>query len=311
MNPFPYASDNKRYRTYSYEMETRFGGKVSRISLNAGLSCPNLDGTKGRGGCIYCSPSGSGEFGGNPQSGIRAQFAAVAARMGEKWDTQKHIAYFQARTNTYASVEALRRLYHEALSCDGVVGIAIATRPDCLPDDVCALLGALARQTYLTVELGLQTIHDETGIRINRCHTYADFLHGYEKLRAQNVPIGVHIINGLPGETPAQMVETAQALSALDLQLVKIHLLHVLEDTPLAPLYRAGDFDLLTRAQYVATICDQLELFPQSFVLGRLTGDGAPQTLLGPLWSRKKLCVLNEIDKELVRRGSWQGKRYG
>lgn len=308
-NPFVYSDDNKRYHTYSYYLRHRFGGKVSRISLNGGFSCPNLDGTKGRGGCSYCSESGSGEFGGNPRLSVPQQFAQVKAQMGEKWDTDRHIAYFQARTNTYAPTPVLREQYEQALSCEGVVGISIATRPDCLPDSVCELLGELAQRTYLTVELGLQTIHDATGERINRCHSYADFLRGYEKLRARGVLVGVHLINGLPGESRNQMRETAQAMAALDLHLVKLHLLHVIEGTALAAQYRAGEFSLLSREEYVQTVCDQLELFPPGFIMGRLTGDGAPDALIGPEWSRKKLCVLNEIDKELVRRGSMQGSR--
>ena len=189
-NPFPYSDSNKRYHTYTCFLSRRFGGKVSRVPLNAGFTCPNLDGTKGRGGCVYCSPAGSGEFGGDPRLPIREQFSQVAARMAGKWDTPRHIAYFQARTNTYAPADTLRRLYEEALACPGVVGLAVATRPDCLPGEVCALLGELARRTYLTVELGLQTVHDATGERINRCHSYADFLAGVEKLRARGVPFG-------------------------------------------------------------------------------------------------------------------------
>ncbi len=310
MNPFPYSDDNKRYHTYSYSLRHRFGGKVSRISLNAGLSCPNLDGTKGTGGCTYCSPSGSGEFGGTPGAPIAEQFTDVAAKMGEKWDTQKHIAYFQARTNTYAPAEKLRALYEEALNCPGVVGLSIATRPDCLPDDVCDLLGKLAERTYLTVELGLQSVWEETGRRINRCHTWEDFLNGYEKLHKRGVLVGAHIINGLPGETPDRMLKTAEELSKLNLHLVKIHLLHVIQGTRLAKQYQAGEFPLLTREEYVNIVCSQLELFPPEFVLGRLTGDGVPEQLIGPVWSLKKLCVLNEIDKEFVRRDSWQGKCF-
>ena len=308
VNLFPFTDSNKRYHTYTYYLSHKFGGKVSRISLNGGFTCPNLDGTKGRGGCIYCSPGGSGEFGGNPDKGIREQFDEVAGKMAQKWETARHIAYFQAHSNTYAPVTRLRTLYEQALDCPGVVGLAIATRPDCLPDDVCALLGELAARTELLVELGLQSVHDKTGRRINRCHTWEDFLEGYQKLRAYGVPVGVHIIDGLPGEDERMMVETACELAKLDLQLVKIHLLHVLEGTPLAESWRRGEVELLNREAYVKIVCDQLERLPARFVIGRLTGDGAPDTLLGPLWSRKKLCVLNEIDKELVRRDSWQGK---
>ena len=306
---FLYSDSNKRYHTYSYAMRRRFGGKVMRVSLNAGFTCPNIDGTKGRGGCVFCSPSGSGEFGGNPAESIAAQFTQVAGRMSEKWDTPLRIAYFQAHTNTYAPVAVLRRLYEQALACPGVVGLAIATRPDCLSDDVCALLEELSRRTYLTVELGLQSIHDETGRQINRCYGYDTFLSGYERLHARNIPVGVHIINGLPGETRRMMVETARTLARLDLHLVKIHLLHVLEGTQLAKLWRAGAFELMTRETYVQTVCDQLEELPAECIVGRLTGDGDPDTLLGPEWSRKKLCVLNEVDKELLRRNSWQGRR--
>ena len=310
MNPFPYSDDNKRYHTYSYYLRHRFCGKVSRVSLNAGLTCPNLDGTRGTGGCSYCSPSGSGEFGGTPGQPIAEQFADVADKMGEKWDTQKHIAYFQARTNTYAPAEKLHALYEEALNCPGVVGLSIATRPDCLPEDVCDLLGELAQKIYLTVELGLQSVWEETGRRINRCHTWEDFLGGYEKLHQRGVLIGAHIIDGLPGETPEMMLKTAKELAKLKLHLVKIHLLHVIQGTQLAKQYQSGEFSLLTREEYVDIVCSQLELFPPDFVLGRLTGDGAPEQLIGPAWSLKKLCVLNEIDKEFVRRNSWQGKQF-
>lgn len=310
-NPFPYSDSNKRYHTYTCFLSRRFGGKVSRVPLNAGFTCPNLDGTKGRGGCVYCSPAGSGEFGGDPRLPIREQFSQVAARMAGKWDTPRHIAYFQARTNTYAPADTLRRLYEEALACPGVVGLAVATRPDCLPDEVCGLLGELARRTYLTVELGLQTAHDVTGERINRCHSYADFLEGAGKLRARGVPFGVHLIDGLPGETHDMMVETAKRVGGLRPHLVKIHLLHLLEGTALAREYREKPFPLMSRDEYVQTVCDQLEWLPSECVIGRLTGDGDPETLIGPDWSRKKLCVLNEIDKELARRDSWQGKRLG
>lgn len=309
-NPFPYSDSNKRYHTYTCFLSRRFGGKVSRVPLNAGFTCPNLDGTKGRGGCVYCSPAGSGEFGGDPRLPIREQFSQVAARMAGKWDTPRHIAYFQAHTNTYAPADTLRRLYEEALACPGVVGLAVATRPDCLPGEVCALLGELARRTYLTVELGLQTVHDATGERINRCHSYADFLTGYHKLQKRGVNVCVHIIDGLPGETHEMMLQTAQALSQLQLHSIKIHLLHLLKGTRMAEEYARGEFALLSREEYVQIVCDQLELLPPELVIQRLTGDGERESLIGPMWSLKKLVVMNEIDKELARRDSWQGKRF-
>ena len=307
--PFLYSLDNKRYHTYNYYLTSRFGEKVSRISLNGGFTCPNIDGTKGTGGCIYCSSAGSGEFAGNKNREISEQFEEISRKMGEKWDTPKHIAYFQANTNTYAPLEKLKRFYTQALACPGVVGLSIATRPDCLPEEVCDYLQELSQQTYVTVELGLQTIHNATGEKINRCHTYEEFLNGYEKLRRRNIPTGVHLINGLPGETPEMMVASAKAVGQLQPHLIKIHLLHVLEGTRLAQMYREGKVLLLSLSQYVQIVCDQLEWLPPETVLGRLTGDGDPKALLGPVWSLKKLVVLNEIDKELLRRDSWQGKK--
>lgn len=231
--------------------------------------------------------------------------------MAGKWDTPRHIAYFQARTNTYAPAgHAAPPLRGGARLSRG--GGAGGRHPARLPaDEVCGLLGELARRTYLTVELGLQTVHDVTGERINRCHSYADFLEGAGKLRARGVPFGVHLIDGLPGETHDMMVETAKRVGGLRPHLVKIHLLHLLEGTALAREYREKPFPLMSRDEYVQTVCDQLEWLPSECVIGRLTGDGDPETLIGPDWSRKKLCVLNEIDKELARRDSWQGKRLG
>lgn len=310
-NPFPYSVDNKRYHTYSYALTKRFGQKVSRISLNAGFTCPNLDGTYGNFGCAYCSDSGSGEFAGNPQKPISEQFEQIAKKMSEKWETSKHIAYFQPHTNTYASVDKLRKVYEQALCCSGVVGVSIATRPDCLPDDVCDLLEELSHRTYLTVELGLQTIHDQTAIKINRCHTLYDFINGYKKLKERSIFTGIHIINGLPGETSKMMQQTAELVAELNPHLLKIHLLHVVQGTQIEKWYQNGEFSLLDKETYVDIVCNQLEILPQECIIGRLTGDGDPKTLIGPLWSLKKLCVLNDIDKEFIRRESWQGKyRY-
>lgn len=308
MNPFPYSDSNKRYHTYTWHLKQAYGQKVSRISLNAGLTCPNIDGTRGTGGCIYCSAQGSGEFGGDPQKPVAQQFEEVAARMGTKWDTEKHIAYFQSFTNTYAPAEKLRRLYQQALDCPGVVGLTIATRADCLDDEICDLLCKFNETTDLVVELGLQSVWDETGKRINRCHTFEEFLAGYQKLQDRSISTGIHLINGLPGETPEMMLDSARIVGKLSPYLIKIHLLHVLRGTRLAQLYEAGEFPLLTREEYVQIVCDQLERIPAQVVIARLTGDGAPEELIGPMWSLKKLCVLNEIDKELARRDSWQGK---
>lgn len=306
-NPFPYSDGNKRYHTYDYAMRRRFGGKVARVCLDAGMTCPNLDGTKGRGGCVYCTPMGGGEFAGDGRVPIREQLADGMARMTGKWPAVGFIAYFQAHTNTYAPPARLRALYEEALSPPGVLGLAVATRPDCLPDEVCDLLAEFAKRTYLTVELGLQTVHDATGERINRCHTMDEFLYGYDKLRARGINAGVHLINGLPGEDPEMMVESARRVGELRPHLVKLHMLYVAENTALARWYRDGAVPMMSREEYVRVVCRQLELLPPETIIGRITGDGAPDGLLAPEWSRKKLCVLNEIDKELSRLGTCQG----
>ena len=204
----------------------------------------------------------------------------------------------------------LREKFEQALNFPNVTGLAIATRADCISDETADYLGELAQRTYLEVELGLQTIHDVTGQRINRCHSYADFLRGYQKLRDRGVQVCVHIIDGLPGEDHQMMLETARELSRLSLHSIKIHLLHVLKGTVMAEQLQRGEFRLLEREEYVNIVCDQLELLPPELIVQRVTGDGEKEALVGPMWSLKKLCVLNEIDKELVRRDSWQGKFY-
>ena len=307
-NPFPFSDDNKRYHTQNYYLRHRFGGKVFKVSLNAGLTCPNIDGSKGIGGCSYCS-AGSGDFAGNPLLSIPEQFKEVKNKMESKW-SGKYIAYFQANTNTYAPLPKLRELFESALAQENVVGLSIATRPDCIEDDVADYLAGLSKRTYLTVELGLQTVHDITGERINRCHTYADFLKGYEKLHDRGINVCAHIINGLPSETHEMMLETARELSRLDLHSVKIHLLHVIKGTRIANEYLRGEFSLLSLEDYVQIVCDQIELFRKEVIIQRVTGDGNKETLIGPLWSLKKFVVMNEIDKEFVRRNSFQGKKY-
>lgn len=307
---FKYSDTNKRYHTQSYYLKHRFGCKVIKISLNGGFTCPNIDGTKGRGGCTYCSASGSGDFGGDPSKPLREQFAAVRGTLMRKWSSAKYIPYFQANTNTYAPLEKLRTLYEEALSFDDVVGLAISTRPDCISEDTAEYLGELSKRTYLTVELGLQTCHDDTAALINRCHTYEDFLRGYELLQKYNVNVCVHIINGLPYETHHMMLETVQRLAGLDIHSIKIHLLHIIKGTKMAQLYESGAFDAMTFEDYVNTVCDQLELLPPEVIIQRVTGDGDRDTLLAPRWSLDKKRVMNGIDMELARRDTFQGAKY-
>ena len=310
INSFKYSLDNKRYHTWNYHLQQKFGGKVFKVSLNAGFTCPNIDGTKGVGGCIYCSDEGSGDFAGNPCDDILTQFNKVKERMHKKWEKAKYIPYFQAHTNTYAPLEDLKSKFEPVLLEDGVVGLSIATRADCLSDEVCDYLFDLSKRTYLIVELGLQTVHDKTGELINRCHTFDEFLCGYKKLSDRGINVCVHLIVGLPGETKEMMLKSVEETIKLKPHAIKLHLLHILKGTPIAKMYERGEFLALSREEYVDIIVDALEIIPEEIIIQRLTGDGAKDSLLAPLWSLKKFCVLNEIDKEMVRRNTYQGRLY-
>lgn len=309
-SPFKYSDDNKRYHTYSYYLKRRFGQKVFKISLDAGSTCPNRDGTKGMGGCAFCSAKRSGDFAGDCHEPIEVQYKRGIEALKDKWAQGLCIPYFQAGSNTYGDIATLESLYRQALSLENAVGLSIATRADCIDEDTAKLLGEIGESTYLTVELGLQSVFDSTAEAMNRCHTYEDFLKGYELLRRHGVNVCVHIINGLPGETHDMMRQTAREVAKLDIHAVKIHLLHVLKGTRLAEMYEKGEFKAMERDEYIGVVCDQLELLPEDVVIERLTGDGDRNELIAPMWSRDKRRVLNGIDTELARRDSQQGKKY-
>ena len=311
-NPFPYSDSNKRYHSYDYFLRQKFGAKCAKLPIDAGFTCPNRDGTRGIGGCIYCSSRGSGDFCSESTTPIGKQLSKAYAKLSEKWAHPLGIAYFQAFTNTYAPVSVLRQKFEEALAFPETVGISIATRADCLPDDVCKYLADLAERTFLTVELGLQTAHDATAALINRGHNFTEFVEGFEKLRhaSKKINIGIHLINGLPHEDADMMLESAKRVAALQPDQLKLHLLHVIDSTPLADMYARGEFECLTLDGYADIIVRQLELMPPETVIGRLTGDGMADTLIAPLWSRKKLVVMNTIDKMMYERGTWQGRLY-
>ncbi|MDO4618296.1 MAG: TIGR01212 family radical SAM protein [Clostridia bacterium] len=308
-NPFPYSLDNKRYKTWNWFLQDKFGCKVSKIALNGGFTCPNIDGTRGRGGCTYCL-SGSGEFAGNPKESVEKQFKTIAEKMEKKWKDTKYIPYFQANTNTYAPLSKLKELYEAALSLENTVGLAIATRPDSITDEVYEYLGEINKRTYLLVELGLQTIYDETGDRINRCHSYEEFEICYMRLKEMGINVCVHLILGLPGEDKEIMLGSVKKVASLKPDCIKLHLLHILKGTKIAEEYERGEFRCLELKEYVDIIVDALELLPPETTVQRLTGDGAKDSLIAPLWSLKKFVVLNEIDKEMVRRNTYQGKNY-
>ncbi len=309
-NPFPFTDTNKRYHTFDYYLRARYGGKCAVIPLDAGLSCPNIDGTRGVGGCIYCSSRGSGDFAGDAREPLAVQFAAGRERVLEKWDCTRFIPYLQAHTNTHAPKEMLARILREFAALPGVA-YHIATRADCIDETTADMLAAFAEGRDLTVELGLQSIHDKTAERINRCHTYAEFLAGYRLLRAASprIRVCIHLILGLPGEGREEMMQSIEAVAALGAEEIKLHLLYVVAGTPLAAMWERGEYIPLTQEDYTELVVSALERIPPEVVIGRVTGDGAWDTLLAPLWSRKKLAAVNEIDKKLFERNTWQGKK--
>ncbi|QIZ10248.1 TIGR01212 family radical SAM protein [Priestia megaterium] len=308
--PFLYASDDKRYHTWNYHLRGQFGHKVFKVALDGGFDCPNRDGTVAHGGCTFCSASGSGDFAGNRVETLETQFNEIKEKMHMKWKDGKYMAYFQAFTNTHAPVDVLREKYESVLNQEGVVGLSIATRPDCLPDDVVEYLAELNQRTYLWVELGLQTVHERTASLINRAHDFQCYKDGVTKLRKHGIRICSHIINGLPLESYDMMMETAHEVAKLDVQGIKIHLLHLLKGTPMVKQYEKGMLEFLSQEDYVNLVCDQLEILPPEMIVHRITGDGPIDLMVGPMWSVNKWEVLNAIDAKLKERNSWQGKFY-
>jgi radical SAM protein (TIGR01212 family) len=310
INPFPFTDDKKRYHSWNYHLRQTFGHKVFKVALDGGFDCPNRDGTVSHGGCTFCSAAGSGDFAGNRAESIEKQFHDIKVRMHHKWKNGKYLGYFQAFTNTHAPVSELREKFEVVLEQEGVVGLSIATRPDCLPDDVVEYLAELNERTYLWVELGLQTVHERTALLINRAHDFQCYIDGVNKLRKHNINICSHIINGLPLETPEMMMETAKEVAKLDVQGIKIHLLHLLKGTPMVKQYEKGLLSFLTFDEYIKLVCDQLEMIPPEMIVHRITGDGPADLMIGPMWSLNKWEVLNAIEAELVRRDSYQGKFF-
>ena len=311
-NPYKFTDTNKRYFTYDYYLRREFGGKCAKIPIDAGFTCPNIDGRCGVGGCIYCSARGSGDFAESARLSIKEQYDLTRKKLSSKWSTERCIPYFQAHTNTYAPTEVLKEKFEEALSLDGVVGLNIATRADCLEESTVEYLAKIAERTTLCVELGLQTSNDKTATLINRGHDLAAFCEGFARLRAasEKIKICVHIIFGLPGESREDMLATVADVAALKPDQVKIHLLHVLRGTPLADMYGRGEYKPLEREEYVSLVADAIERLPEDCVIARVTGDGMAEDLQAPLWSIKKVTVINDIDKELFRRNSYQGRLF-
>ena len=311
-NQYKYSDTNKRYYTYDYYLRRTFGGKCMKIPIDAGFTCPNIDGRCGVGGCIYCSPRGSGDFAAEAFLPTDEQFEIVKAQLSSKWKTDKYIPYLQAHTNTYAPTSVIKEKIEPLMQKEGVVGLNIATRADCLEESTVDYLCSLAERTTLTVELGLQSSNDDTAKKINRGHTFSEFVEGYKRLRraSEKINICVHIIFGLPGEDREMMIQTVKDVASLHPEQVKIHLLHVIRGTRLAEIYERGEYTPMSMEDYVDTVVEALTILPEDTVIGRLTGDGMQSELLAPEWSRKKTVVINNIDKKMHALNLVQGQNY-
>ena len=299
--------DNKPYRSLNEYYREVFGRKTAKISLDGGFTCPNRDGTCGTRGCLFCSAGGSGDFAENASLSIREQVEQGKAQTSDKWKDPAYVAYFQAFTNTYAPVTELRQKYEEALSCEGVEGISIATRADCLPEDVLDLLTELNQKTRLWVELGLQTADEASAEFIRRGYPYSVFEKAVLDLAERNIPVIVHVILGLPNENRETILKTIDCVNRLPVQGIKLQLLHVLSDSDLAEIYHAGNYTPLTKEEYISLVGDCIAHLREDIVIHRITGDGDKNTLLAPLWSLRKRDVLNSIHKYLKENHIRQG----
>lgn len=297
----------KRYKSLNYFLREKFGQKVFKISLDAGFSCPNRDGTISSGGCIFCSERGSGDFAGNRSFSIERQFEDIKRIMNKKWKEGKYIAYFQAYTNTYAPVDLLREKYEEAINQEGVVALAIATRPDCLSKEILDLLEELSKRIYIWVELGLQTINEKSARLINRGYGLDTFEDALIKLKERNIDVVVHTIFGLPSENKEDMLATVKFIANRPISGIKFHLLHLMKNTPLVKIYEQGKLKFMEEEEYIEILCEAIAMLPQHIVIHRLTGDAPRDLLIGPMWSLKKWEILNSIDRKLIEKDMFQG----
>jgi len=288
------------YNAIGPYLKRQFGCRIAKLSLDGGFTCPNRDGTKGTGGCTFCSEDGSGRFTGPVADQIR--------QLASKWpEDTKYIAYFQNFTGTYAPVERLRSLWEDALAQPGCVGLAVATRPDCLPEDVLALLSEFNKRTFLWVELGLQTANEETADRFNRCWKNADFESAMRNLSTRGIKTVIHLILGLPGENKTQVLSSAAYAASFHPFGIKLHMLHLMEGTVMGAGYKKAPVPVLSRDEYVSLVCDVLERLPADITVHRVTGDAPRADLIAPLWTGDKRAVLRAIQQEFKQRGTWQG----
>jgi len=305
-----WRSAGLRYFALNFYLRHRFGRRVQKVSLNGGFTCPNVDGTVARGGCVFCDNRSFSPSRRVPRGAIKSQLEDGMQRLKWRYDVERFIAYFQPATNTYGSIDKLRGLYEEALDHPDVVGLAIGTRPDCVPDDVLALLSEVAERTYLSVEYGLQTIHDRSLDWMNRGHHHDAFLDAIERSHGRGFEICAHVMLGLPGESREDMLATAREVARLPIDSVKLHNLYAVEGTPLADWVRDGTVKLMERDEYVETLVDFLELLPPTCLIERVSGEAPPKYLVAPDWCLDKPGLRSAVDAELLRRDTRQGKRY-
>lgn len=306
-----YINTQHKYYSLDYYLKKRFNSKVFKVALNGNFTCPNRDGTVSHNGCIFCSPSGSGDFAGNPKDSLQNQFDMVSSVIHKKWNEAKYIVYFQANTNTYKPLNELKLLFDEAIKLnDNIVAISIATRPDSLEQEKIDYLEELNKKIPVWIELGLQTSNDETADLINRGYKLDVMTDTIKRLRKANIEVIVHIINGLPNETETDMYNTIEYLNTLDIQGIKIHSLFVLKNTKLCEMYENNEFKMLELDEYVKITSNQMAMLNPNVVIHRISGDAPLDLLVAPMWSKKKLVVMNEIDKYMKLNDLYQGKFY-
>lgn len=305
---FKYSNTNKRYHTFDYYLKNKYGNKVFKVSLNAGFTCPNRDGSKGINGCSFCNSSGAGENAGNVNDPLITQYQTMKKIMQSKWPDGKCIAYFQAFSNTYASVERLKEIYEPFVNNKDVLAIAIATRADCLDNEIIDYLSSINKRKTLWLEIGLQTFDEESAKRFNRGYDNELFIEKVDALRKHQINVTVHIINGLPFETKETMINTCKKLNELDIQGIKIHSLNILKGSTLANQYLKSPFPMISKEEYIDIVISQLEVLRPEIVIQRLTSDPIKEELIAPLWNCNKTQLLNDIDKEMAKRNTYQGK---
>ena len=310
MNPFKYSLDNKRYHTFNYYLKTKYNCKVAKVILDAHLTCPNIDGTKGNGGCTYCSNSGSGDSNFCNNKSIIEQYNINKEVMNKKWPNDLYIPYFQSHSNTYTSLDNLKEMLKPFINNKEVAEISLATRCDCLNDEIINYLNELTNIKPIWVELGLQTSNDNTEKYLNRCYSFKDFKDTINKLSKTNIKVCIHIIDGLPFEKEKDMLQTIKDINHLPFHAIKIHMLHILKGTKMEEIYNKEHFHLLERDEYIDIVVKQLELLNENIIIERLTSDPIGETLLEPKWLTNKTTILNDIDKLMVKKDTYQGKLY-